>query len=187
MRASQKVESLNQKLEANNRELESFVAREQELRLAAETAEKAKGDFLAIMSHEIRTPMNGVIGMTSILAETELTPVQAEYVSTINKSGEALLDVINDILDFSKVTTGHMHLEKIPFNLRECIEEVLSLFWTADSHQGNRSGLPARFGRADPADRRRHAASADPRQPHRQCAQVYAAGRDCGSRSNSRK
>ncbi len=132
---SRKVESLNQKLleqtarvEANNRELESFVAREQELRLAAEAAERAKGDFLAIMSHEIRTPMNGVIGMTSILAETELSPIQTEYVSTIHKSGEALLDVINNILDFSKVTSGHLYLEKIAFNLRDCVEEVLSLF-----------------------------------------------------------
>ncbi|MCE0497169.1 MAG: response regulator, partial [Methylacidiphilales bacterium] len=104
------------------------VAHEQELARQAQAAERAKGEFLAIMSHEIRTPMNGVIGMTSILADTGLNDIQRDCVHTIQVSGEALLTVINDILDFSKIESGKMVLEQRSFNLRQCIEDVISLF-----------------------------------------------------------
>ena len=96
-------------------------------RAAAEDAARAKAAFLSSMSHEIRTPMNAVIGMTSILQDSRLTPEQQEAADVIRSSGEHLLTVINDILDYSKIEAGKVELERVPFSLRECIETAMDL------------------------------------------------------------
>lgn len=112
-------------------DITSRVETEQQLRRAkseADAASRAKSDFLASMSHEIRTPMNGVIGMTSLMLETEVTTEQRDYLNTIRTSGDALLSIINEILDFSKIESGKMELENQPFDITQCLEEAMDIF-----------------------------------------------------------
>jgi len=108
-------------LRATNEELARTSAR-------AEAASEAKGAFLASMSHEIRTPMNGVLGMTQLLADTELSPEQARMLQTLDRSARHLLRVIDDVLDVSKLDAGRIELDERPLEVRRLLSEVVDLF-----------------------------------------------------------
>lgn len=124
------LEDIAQELKFQTQALE--VARDEAL-----DAAKIKSLFLANMSHEIRTPLNGVLGMSTVLLDTALSPEQRTFARTISKSGAALLSVINEILDFSKLEAGLVQLETIPFDLYECVDDVLDIF----GHEVEQKGL----------------------------------------------
>ncbi|HUB78309.1 MAG TPA: ATP-binding protein [Bryobacteraceae bacterium] len=127
----------------DRRQLEQQVAEcsrvNKELLFAIDKAEEAsrlKGEFLANMSHEIRTPMNGILGFTQLCLSTALTDDQRDYLDTVERSAEALMQLLNDILDVSKIEAGKVELDRAPFSMRDCVESSSRTMFAAAQQKG---------------------------------------------------
>jgi PAS domain S-box-containing protein len=108
---------------------------------SAESANRAKSDFLATMSHEMRTPMNAILGLADLLAESPLQDDQRGYVEIFQKAGANLLELITDILDLAKVESGRFELESIDFDLRALLEKMIEMMLSRAQDRGLRLTL----------------------------------------------
>ncbi|WP_026014245.1 response regulator [Pseudomonas psychrophila] len=131
--------SVDQATEDVRQNLETIEIQNLELDLARKEALEAsriKSEFLANMSHEIRTPLNGILGFTHLLQKSEMTPRQFDYLHTIEKSADNLLGIINEILDFSKIEAGKLVLDSTPFNLRDLLQDTLTILAPSAHEKG---------------------------------------------------
>jgi len=121
---------------AEQEELRSAKLAAEQLAERATTADRAKGQFLAMMSHEVRTPLNAMLGFADLLAESKLDDEQRSFLDRVRNSGRSLLSIINDILDFSRIEADELHLESMNFDPRALMREVGDLFQKDAEKQG---------------------------------------------------
>ena len=130
------ADNARDELEVTNERLNQMIEQATRATHAADSANRAKSDFLATISHEIRTPLNGIIGFVEMLDETRLNEEQDDFLIRIKSSSEALMSLINDVLDFSKVESGHLNLELRDFSILPMINSLNSMFLSQATEKG---------------------------------------------------
>ena len=133
-----------------SRGLSTGLTAERRAREAAEAADKAKSELLAMVGHELRTPMEAVIAMAELLLASPLDPTQERYAETLHQSARSLLGVLNDVLDFSKLEAGRFELEHAPFDLHDLVQGVGTVLQARAQREGSRpaASISARTARA---------------------------------------